>query len=107
MIVDIGGGTTEVAILSLSDIVQSASLRCAGDELNNSIIKHMKEAYNLHVGEQTAERIKIEIGSAYPLDEELMREVKGQDSLAGLPRVSSQFEAKKSGKPCTTRSTRF
>jgi rod shape-determining protein MreB len=86
MIVDIGGGTTEVAIISLSDIVQSASLRCAGDELNMAIIKHLKEAYNLHIGEPTAERIKIEIGSAYPLDEELIREVRGQDSLAGLPR---------------------
>jgi rod shape-determining protein MreB len=87
MIVDIGGGTTEVAIVSLSDIVQSASLRCAGDELNTAIIKHMKEAYNLQIGEPTAERIKIEIGSAYPLDEELVRDVKGQDTLAGLPRT--------------------
>src|SRR5579862_2569469 len=87
MIVDIGGGTTEVAIISLSDIVQSTSLRCAGDELNMAIIKHMKEAYNLQIGEPTSERIKIEIGSAYPLDEELVREVKGQDTLAGLPRV--------------------
>lgn len=87
MIVDIGGGTTEVAILALSDIVQSASLRCAGDELNMAIMKHMKETYNLQIGEQTAENIKIEIGSAYELDEELTREVKGQDSLAGLPRI--------------------
>jgi len=87
MIVDIGGGTTEVAIISLSDIVQSSSLRMAGDAMNDAIMKHMKEVYNLQIGEQTAERVKIEIGSAYPLEEELIKEVRGRDTLAGLPRV--------------------
>jgi rod shape-determining protein MreB len=87
MIVDIGGGTAEVAVISLSDIVQSSSLRVAGDEMNEAIMKHMKEVYNLQIGEQTAERVKIEIGSAYPLEEELTKEVRGRDTLAGLPRT--------------------
>lgn len=87
MIVDIGGGTAEVAVISLSDIVQSTSLRVAGDEMNDAIVKHMKEVYNLQIGEQTAERVKIQIGSAYPLEEELRQEVKGMDSLGGLPRT--------------------
>jgi rod shape-determining protein MreB and related proteins len=87
MIVDIGGGTAEVAVISLSDIVQSSSLRVAGDEMNDAITKHMKEVYNLQIGEQTAERVKIEIGSAYMLEEELTKEVRGMDTLAGLPRT--------------------
>ena len=87
MIVDIGGGTAEVAVISLSGIVQSNSLRVAGDEMTEAIIKHMKEVYNLLIGEQSAERVKIEIGSAYPLEEELTREVRGRDTLAGLPRT--------------------
>jgi rod shape-determining protein MreB len=87
MIVDIGGGTAEVAVISLADIVKSSSLRVAGDEMNDAILKHMKEVYNLHIGEGTAERIKIEIGSAYPMEEELTRDVKGMDTLAGLPRT--------------------
>src|SRR5437762_8073616 len=86
-IVDIGGGTAEVAVISLSDIVQSSSLRIAGDEMNEAIVKHMKDVYNLQIGEQTAERVKIESGSAYPLEEELTREVRGRDTLAGLPRT--------------------
>ncbi len=86
MIVDIGGGTAEVAVISLSDIVRSTSLRMAGDELNEAIVKHMKTVYNLQIGETTAERVKIEIGSAYPMDEELIKEVKGMDTLANLPR---------------------
>ncbi|HYG75092.1 MAG TPA: rod shape-determining protein [Planctomycetota bacterium] len=87
MIVDIGGGTAEVAVISLADIVRSSSLRVAGDELNDAIIKHMKEVYNLQIGETTAERVKIEIGSAYPMEEELVKEVKGMDTLANLPRT--------------------
>jgi rod shape-determining protein MreB len=87
MIVDIGGGTAEVAVISLSDIVQSSSLRIAGDEMNEAIVKHMKEVYNLQIGEQSAERVKIEIGSAYPLEEEYTMEVRGRDTLAGLPRT--------------------
>lgn len=86
MIVDVGGGTTEVAVISLGGIVTSESIRIAGDELDDSIIQYMKRTYNLMIGEQTAERIKIEIGSAYPLDEERVMPVKGRDLMAGLPR---------------------
>ena len=86
MIVDVGGGTTEVAIISLADIVTSESIRVAGDEMDEAIIQHMKQNYNLLIGEQTAERIKIEIGSAYPLEQELTMEVRGRDVIAGLPR---------------------
>jgi rod shape-determining protein MreB len=87
MIVDIGGGTTEVAIISLAGIVFSKSIRVAGDELDSAIINYMKRAYNLLIGERTAEEIKIRVGSAYPLDEELTIEVKGRDSVAGLPKT--------------------
>lgn len=87
MIVDIGGGTTEIAIISLSGIVFSKSIRVAGDELDNAIVNYMKRAYNLLIGERTAEEIKVRIGSAYPLDEELTMEVKGRDSVAGLPKT--------------------
>jgi rod shape-determining protein MreB len=87
MIVDIGGGTTEVAIISLAGIVFSKSIRVAGDELDSAIISYMKRAYNLLIGERTAEEIKIKLGSAYPLDEELTLEVKGRDSVAGLPKT--------------------
>jgi rod shape-determining protein MreB len=87
MIVDIGGGTTEIAIISLSGIVFSKSIRVAGDELDGAIISYMKRAYNLLIGERTAEELKIQIGSAYPLEEELTMEVKGRDSVAGLPKT--------------------
>lgn len=93
MIVDIGGGTTEVAIISLSGVVYSKSIRVGGDELDTSIVNYMKRAYNLMIGERTAEEIKLRIGSAAPLDEELTMEVKGRDSVAGLPKtlhISSQ-----------------
>jgi len=86
MVVDVGGGTTEVAVISLADIVTSESIRVAGDEMDEAIIQHMKQNYNLLIGEQTAERIKIQIGSAYPLEEELTMEVRGRDVIAGLPR---------------------
>ncbi|HUW57549.1 MAG TPA: rod shape-determining protein [Planctomycetota bacterium] len=86
MVLDIGGGTTEVAVLSLGDIVTSISIRVAGDEMDEAITNHMKRTYNLLIGEQTAERIKIEIGSAYALDPELTMEVRGRDLIAGLPR---------------------
>lgn len=86
MIVDIGGGTTEVAITSLADIAQCESVRVAGDDLDEAIINHMKKAYNLMIGEQTAERIKIEIGSAAPVGEERTMEVRGRDMISGLPR---------------------
>jgi rod shape-determining protein MreB and related proteins len=87
MIVDIGGGTTEVALISLSGIVYSRSVRVAGDELDESIISYMKRAYNLMIGERTAEDIKIRIGSAAPMPKELTMEVKGRDLVAGLPKT--------------------
>jgi rod shape-determining protein MreB len=87
MIVDIGGGTTEVAIISLSGIVFAKSLRVGGDEMDLSIINHLKKSYNLMIGERMAEDIKIAIGSAAPLEEELTLEVKGRDTIAGLPRT--------------------
>ncbi|MDX2116119.1 MAG: rod shape-determining protein [Planctomycetota bacterium] len=93
MIVDIGGGTTEVAIMSLADIATCESVRVAGDDLDESIIQHMKKTYNLMIGEQTAERIKIEIGSAAPVGDERSMEARGRDTLSGLPRktvVSSE-----------------
>ncbi len=87
MIVDIGGGTTEVAIMSLADIAVCESVRVAGDDMDEAIIAHMKRSYNLMVGEQTAERIKIEIGSAAPWGgEETSMEVRGRDMISGLPR---------------------
>tara|TARA_B100001248_G_scaffold262589_1_gene259757 strand:- start:58623 stop:59675 length:1053 start_codon:yes stop_codon:yes gene_type:complete len=87
MIVDIGGGTTEVAIISLSGLVYTRSLRVGGDEMDTAIMNYMKRAYNLVIGERTAEEIKIKIGSAVPLEEELYLEVKGRDSVAGLPKT--------------------
>ncbi|AWI10559.1 rod shape-determining protein [Ereboglobus luteus] len=87
MIVDIGGGTTEIAIISLAGVVFSKSVRVAGDELDSAIVNYMKRAYNLLIGERTAEEIKMRIGSAYPLDEEIDMEVKGRDSVAGLPKT--------------------
>ena len=87
MIVDIGGGTTEVALISLAGIVFSRSIRVGGDEMDESITQYMKRVYNLMVGERTAEDIKISIGSAYPLDEETSIEVKGRDLVNGLPKT--------------------
>jgi rod shape-determining protein MreB and related proteins len=89
MIIDIGGGTTEVAILSLHGTVLSESVRVAGDKLTDSIIQYLKKIHNLVIGERTAEDIKIRIGSAYPTvnDEELMMEVRGLHLLSGLPRT--------------------
>jgi rod shape-determining protein MreB and related proteins len=86
MIVDIGGGTTEIAIISLGGIVESRSLRVAGDEFDECIVNYMRRTYNLMIGPRTAEEIKIAIGSAYPLgDNELEMEVRGRDQVAGLP----------------------
>jgi rod shape-determining protein MreB and related proteins len=89
MIIDIGGGTTEVALISLSGIVFSRSVRVAGDELDEAIAGYMKRAYNLMIGERTAEEIKIKIGSAYPIEKETSMEVKGRDLVAGLPKTLS------------------
>lgn len=87
MIIDIGGGTTEIAVISLSGIVFSKSIRIAGDEFDDAIVNHLKKTYNLMIGERTAEEIKIKIGSAYPLEEEMSIEVRGRDILAGLPKT--------------------
>lgn len=85
-IVDIGGGTTEVAVMSLGDIAVCESVRVAGDDMDEAIINHMKKTYNLMIGEQTAERIKIDIGSAAPVGDEASLEVRGRDMISGLPR---------------------
>jgi rod shape-determining protein MreB and related proteins len=87
LIVDIGGGTTEVAVISLGGIVVSQSLRIGGDEMDDAIINHVKREYKLLIGQQTAEEVKLEIGSAYDLREELQAEVRGRDMLTGLPKT--------------------
>jgi rod shape-determining protein MreB len=87
MIVDIGGGTTEVALISLAGIVFSRSVRVAGDECDEAITQYMKRAYNLMIGERTTEEIKIKVGSVYPLEQELTMEVRGRDLVAGLPKT--------------------
>ena len=87
MIVDVGGGTTEVAVISLSGIVYSQSVRVGGDKMDEAIIQHMKRKYNLLIGERTAEMIKCTIGTAYPTEEMLTMDVKGRDLVAGLPKT--------------------
>jgi|TARA_R110002073_G_scaffold147687_3_gene300721 rod shape-determining protein MreB and related proteins len=89
MIVDIGGGTTEVAIMALADIANCESVRVAGDDMDEAIIAHMKRNYSLMIGEQTAERVKIQIGSAAPTGEESEMEVRGRDMVSGLPRKTT------------------
>ena len=89
MVVDIGGGTTDVAVISLSGIVYSRSVRVAGNEMDDAIIQYLKRKYNLLVGDRTAEQIKIQIGSAYPLDTPLTMEIKGHNVLEGLPKTIS------------------
>jgi rod shape-determining protein MreB and related proteins len=87
MIIDIGGGTTEIAVIALSGIVQEESIRIAGDELNSAILTHFKKNHNLLIGERTAEIIKCEVGSAVPLKQELVVRVKGRDMVGGLPTI--------------------
>jgi rod shape-determining protein MreB and related proteins len=87
MVVDIGGGTTDIAVISLSGIVYSSSLRVAGNEMDEAVIQYIKRKYNLLIGERTAESIKIELGSAYPLDEPLSREVRGRNLIEGIPKT--------------------
>lgn len=89
MVVDIGGGTTEVAIMSLGDIATCESVRVAGDDLDEAIIHYMKKNFNLTIGEQTAERVKIEIGSASPMKKETTIDVRGRDNVNGLPRKTT------------------
>ena len=94
MIVDIGGGTTEVAIISLGGIVTSKSLRVAGDELDQAVIAYIKKEYNLMIGERTAEQVKMEIGSAYKVeDEDRIIEIKGRDLITGLPKIIEVSES--------------
>jgi rod shape-determining protein MreB len=87
MIVDIGGGTTEVAVISLGGIVVSQSMRTGGDEMDEAIINYIKREYKLLIGQQTSEEIKLEIGSAFDLPEEVHAEVRGRDMLTGLPKT--------------------
>ena len=87
MIIDIGGGTTEVAIISMSGIVYSKSVRIAGDEMDEAIVNYTKKKYNLLIGERTAEEVKIKIGSAYPIKKRMTMEVKGRDLVAGIPKT--------------------
>jgi rod shape-determining protein MreB len=87
MVVDIGGGTTDIAVISLSGIVYSRSVRLAGNEMDDAVTQYIKRKYNLLIGERTAEQIKIEIGSAYPLDEPLSMEIKGRNLIEGIPKT--------------------
>jgi len=86
MIVDIGGGTTDVAVISLGGIVASTSVKCAGDKIDRAIADYIKKTFNLAIGDKTAENIKIKVGSAVPLEEELTMTIKGRDFISGLPR---------------------
>ncbi len=88
MIVDIGGGTTDVAVISLGGIVASTSVKCAGDRIDHAIADYIKKTFNLAIGEKTAENIKVKIGSAIPLEEELTMTIKGRDFVSGLPRTT-------------------
>src|SRR3979409_577092 len=87
MVVDIGGGTTDIAVISLSGIVYSRSVRMAGNQMDEAIMNYLKRKYNLLIGERTAEQIKIEIGSSYPLDKPLTMEIKGRSLIEGVPKT--------------------
>ncbi len=87
MVVDIGGGTTDIAVISLDGIVTSESLRVAGNRIDEVIVRHVKSVYSLMIGDRTAEEIKVKIGSAYPLEQELTFMVRGRDLVAGLPKT--------------------
>ena len=87
MIVDIGGGTTDIAVISLDGIVFNHSIRIAGNEMDEAIIQYLKKKYNLLIGERSAEIVKMQIGSAYPLDEPLTMEIKGRDLREGIPKT--------------------
>ena len=88
MVVDIGGGTTDVAVISLGGIVASTSVKCAGNRIDSAIADYIKKTYNLAIGDKMAEEIKIQIGSAIPVEEELSITVKGRDFITGLPRTT-------------------
>ena len=93
MVVDIGGGTTDIAVISLSGIVYSRAVRVAGNEMDEAIIQYIKRAYNLLIGERTAEQVKVEMGSAFPLDEPLSIEIKGRDLVKGIPKTITVSDA--------------
>ena len=87
MVVDIGGGTTDIAVISMAGIVYSSSVRVAGNEMDEAIIKYLRKKYNLLIGERTAEQVKMEIGSAYPLDKPMTMEIKGRNLIEGIPKT--------------------
>jgi rod shape-determining protein MreB len=93
MVVDIGGGTTDIAVISLAGIVYSKSVRVAGNEMDEAIIQYIKKKYNLLIGERTSEQIKLEIGSAFPLDEPITMEIKGRDLIEGIPKTLTITDA--------------
>jgi len=93
MVVDIGGGTTDIAVISLAGIVYSKSVRVAGNEMDESVIQYIKKKYNLLIGERTAEQIKLELGSAFPLDEPITMEIKGRDLIEGIPKTLTITDA--------------
>jgi rod shape-determining protein MreB len=87
MVVDIGGGTSDIAVISMAGIVYSSSVRVAGNEMDEAVIKYLRKKYNLLIGERTAEQVKIEIGSAYPLDKPMTMEIKGRNLIEGVPKT--------------------
>jgi rod shape-determining protein MreB len=93
MVVDIGGGTTDIAVISLAGIVYSKSVRVAGNEMDEAIIQYIKKKYNLLIGERSAEQVKLELGSAFPLDEPLTMEIKGRDLIEGIPKTLTITDA--------------
>jgi rod shape-determining protein MreB len=93
MVVDIGGGTTDIAVISLAGIVYSKSVRVAGNEMDEAIIQYIKKKYNLLIGERTSEQVKFEIGSAFPLDEPMTMELKGRDLIEGIPKTLTVTDA--------------
>jgi len=93
MVVDIGGGTTDIAVISLAGIVYSKSVRVAGHEMDEAVIQYIKKKYNLLIGERTAEQIKLEIGSAFPLEEPITMEIKGRDLIEGIPKTLTVTDA--------------
>jgi rod shape-determining protein MreB and related proteins len=105
MVIDIGGGTTEIAVIALSGIVSDTSIRTGGDELDASIVQFMRKSYNLLIGEPTAEQIKIQIGSAAPLGEEREMEVKGRDLVSGIPKTV-RVHSRRFARRCRSRSSR-
>jgi rod shape-determining protein MreB len=104
MIIDVGGGTTEIAVIALSGIVSCTSIRVAGDDMDEAIVQYMKKAYNILIGDQTAEQIKIRIGSAFQLEQEIDMEVKGRDLVVGIPKtiIVNSSEIRESLRECVS-----